>query len=352
MNGGTHALRRRKLLLALTSVFLTLVALELAIRVFDAARGRSWNARTSWYWMFERDPYLGYRGRAHIEIDFGPDGVYRHNGDGFRDQRELQDIARMSERRLVICVGESSTYGSGAPDAKDTYPARLEAHLRRLSGDDRWVVYNAGMPAYSSYEVTRLLQLRLLKYRPEGVVMMDLRNDVEFSARILDDTTGYDNLPLRSAPMQKTLFNELAMRSSLVGLVASRFANAQSETVRDSQRRLSAAITPRGRAFYVDNLSLAALLCDRAGSRLMLVDQPIYDETQPPPRRAATAELRRTMAETCARLHVPLLSADRPLHASGFQSPGEVHLGPTGYDRLAGILAPQVLETLGPVGGR
>jgi len=296
--------------------------------------------------MFERDPYQGFRGRANVEFDFGPDGVYRHNGDGFRDRRELRDVATVEDRRLIICVGESSTYGSGAPDVKDTYPARLEAHLRRLSSDDRWIVYNAGVPAYSSYETVALLQLRLLKLHPEAVVMMNLRNDVEYSARVLDERTGYSDLPLRSAPLHATHVNELAMRSSLVGFIATRFANAQSEAIRETQRRVRAPISPRGRSFYVDNLSRAALLCKRAGSRLLVVDQPIYDSGQPRERQQATVDLRATMEATCRGLGVTVLAADRPLHESGFTFPGEVHLGSDGYNKLAELLASQILSIL------
>lgn len=345
MSGSVRSLRRRRLLLATLSVLGTLLSLEIGVRVYDAVRGRSWNARTAWYWAFEQHRYTGYQGRANVEVDYGPDGVIRHNGEGFHDERELRQIVTVPGRRLVICVGESSTYGSGAPTAAQAYPPRLEAHLRRLSGDPNWYVYNAGLPSYRGHQIVQLLRLRLLKYRPEGVVMMNLRNDIEFMPRRLDDATDFGDLPLRLAPMPSTFWNDLAMRSSLVGLIASRVY--RSEGRGDGTTRPAALPTARGRSFYADNLALAALACRRSPTRLLLVDQPIFDDDYDPSRRRATAEMREALKATARENDVPLLEADRPLHASGFVSPDEVHLGAVGYDKLAEILAPQVLKALG-----
>lgn len=336
--------RRSKVLLAAASVVATLACLEIGIRVFDAARGRSWNARASWHWMFEPDPYTGYRGRASVEAEFGSKGVSRHNRDGFRDERELAEIVKVGGHRLVVCVGESSTYGIGAPTAREAYPARLEAHLRKASGRDDWYVYNAGYPAFTSYQVVQLLHLRLLKFRPTAVVMMDLRNDVELVSKRIDDDTDYDRLASPLAPFPKTWRSEIAMRSALVSFIASRFHDSRPiDTPIDGPAH---RITPRGMSFYADNIATAALLCRRGGVPLLVVDQPVFDEAHQAERRLATAQLRAIMQNTCREEAIPLLEADRPLHAAGFRSPHEVHLGPDGNDRLAAILAPQILRAI------
>jgi len=336
--------RRSRWLLAITSVVATLLGLEGSIRIYDAVRGRSWNARTYWYWAFEQDPFTGFRGRANARIELATNFAYRHNEEGFRDDRTLHQITEVRGNRLVLCVGESSTYGLGAPSSGTAYPARLEVHLRHLSGDANWFVYNAGIPAYTSHQVVQLLRLRLLKYRPEVVVMMNLRNDVEFMARRVDEATDFGDLPLALAPIPSPFLTELAMRSSLFGLLATRVLRP----VRPDGETATPAgpITSRGRAFYLDNLALAALVCRRTPTQLLLVDQPIFNEGYEPSRRKATAEMREAMKATARENDVPLLEADRPLHVSGFASPNEVHLGPVGYDKLAEILAPQVLEAL------
>ena len=134
----------------------------------------------------ERDAFLGYRGKPNSRQSMGPDEEIVHSADGFRDRRSLEEIGRMRSRHLVICIGESSTYGLGAGDTSGTYPAQLEGALRRLSNDNRWVVFNAGMPGYTSHEALVLTNLRLAKLRPTVVIAMNMRNDYVFAGHYLD----------------------------------------------------------------------------------------------------------------------------------------------------------------------
>jgi len=324
-------------------VFVTTLCIEVSIRAGDVLRGKGWNYRTSWYWLFEQDPFLGYRGRPNVEVNFDGIGSYRHNNDGFRDERELDSIAKVPGHRLVICIGESSTYGIGAPDVRQTYPARLEAHLRRISGDEHWFVYNAGYPAYNSYQIVQMMNLLLLARRPEAIVMMSLRNDVEFVARFINDEFDLVDIPLRMAPVSNSFWNELGMRSSLVGLLATRLRTAQSDSV---SNRTPKEVTSRGKAFYADNLAQAALLATNSHVRLLVVDQPIYNDDYPEVKREQTRFMRAVMTNSCREHAVTLLAADQPLRATGFVSPNDVHLGPIGYDKLAGILAAQIVHEL------
>src|SRR5436190_14781893 len=118
---------------------LTLVAAEAAVRMRDAARGYAPNARAAWYWLFEQDPFLGYRGRPNASTWFEPPGQpllgdrIQHNADGFRDARTFADLRRLEGRKLVVCVGDADTYGLTAGGADRTYPAALERALRRIS---------------------------------------------------------------------------------------------------------------------------------------------------------------------------------------------------------------------------
>ncbi len=344
---STSRLRTKaKLALACAALIGTLLALEVGLRVVDTVRGDTWDARTAWYWGWERDPFLGYRGRGNVDIRGGKAGRIRHNEDGFHDERTLGRIRGVAGRRLIVCVGESSTYGIGTPDARDAYPARLEVHLRALDDDERTFVFNAGVPGYTSHETVGLLHLRLLKHRPDAVVMMNLNNDVAYMAKWIDDVTDYGSLPLRLAPIPVTSVGDFFMRSSLVGFVANRFVAARPSVWHDSPSERAKPVTDRGLAFYLDNLATAALLCRRAKVPLVLVDQPIFDDTFPAAQRRETRRMRDAM-KAAARDHgLALLDADRPLHDSGFTSPHDVHLGKVGYDKLAAILAPQLRRTM------
>jgi len=330
------------------SVLLTLACFEIGLRVLDVIRGDTADARAAWYWGWEQDPYLGYRGRANVEIRTGTTGLIRHNGEGFRDERTLGQIRAVAGRRLIVCVGESSTYGLGTIDAKDAYPARLEARLRALTGTPDIFVFNAGVPGYTSYETLSLLHLRILKHRPDAVLMMNLHNDVEYMARKIDGETDYGSLRRRMAPVASTPVGEFLMRSSLVAFVANRFVAGQPNEWEASAAERARPVTERGVAFYLDNLASAALLSRRADVALLLVDQPIFDDAYPDVRRRQTRRLRDAMHAAAREHGLPLLDADRPMHDEGFVSPHDVHLTKEGYDRLAAILVPQVARILPP----
>ena len=162
------------------AVVVALLAAEALVRTRDAARGYAPNARAAWYWLFEQDPFLGYRGRANASTWFAPPGQpllgdrIQHNADGFRDARTLADLRRMTDRKLVVCVGDADTYGLTAGGTDRTYPAALERELRRRSGDASWIVFNAGMPGYTSYAV----------YNPDLNVVLVLHVNSDFQVQV------------------------------------------------------------------------------------------------------------------------------------------------------------------------
>ena len=102
------------------AVVLPLLVAELGLRAFDLAQGRSVRARANWYWAFEPDRFLSYRHRPNVDITL-TSGVHMDpNSAGFRDA-EIP-IEPAEPRRLVICIGESSTWGFRARDRRSTWP--------------------------------------------------------------------------------------------------------------------------------------------------------------------------------------------------------------------------------------
>jgi lysophospholipase L1-like esterase len=348
----------RPWVLGLVVLFLLLAA-EVAVRVVDARRGYSPHARNAWYWLFEQDPFLGYRGRPLAEAWIDPPGLplnadhVRHNAEGFRDRRSLAEIAALPHRKLVMCVGDANTYGLTAGSEERTYPAVLEKELRARSGDPGWVVFNAGLPGYTTHEILELVKLRLLKLHPDVVLSMSLRNDHEQVTIFLDEKLDYDQYPLRMAPLSATPLTDFFMRSALVGRLAQRW---RARYVDDLGGRWPMTAygeaTPRGRQLYFDNVALLAALCRRAGVRLMLADQPIHYSTcsYGPSLIDSVEAMRRELRATAELAGVPLLAAHEGFNWDGVEVRGDLLLasnesvlGPLGYERLARMLAPQVL---------
>ncbi|MHC5210479.1 MAG: SGNH/GDSL hydrolase family protein [Planctomycetota bacterium] len=77
----------------------------------------------------------------------------------------------------ILCLGGSTTYGSGL-DADEAYPARLAAALARDAPEGtRYEVLNCGVPGYTSIESLVALELRLLDFDPDGIVVYHGIND-------------------------------------------------------------------------------------------------------------------------------------------------------------------------------
>jgi len=352
-------IRPRPWMIAVAAL-VALAAAEMAVRMRDAARGYAPNARAAWYWLFEQDPFLGYRGRPNASTWLDPPGQpllgdrIQHNADGFRDARTFADLRGLAGRKLVVCVGDADTYGLTAGGADRTYPAALERALRRISGDPAWVVFNAGLPGYTSHEILELVKLRLLKLRPDAVVSMSLRNDYEQVALYLDDEADYDSYPLRMAALSRSGLTDLFMRSALVGRVAERWRRRVPDDLGGRYPRTAyGEATARGMKLFLDNVALTAAVCRRSGAQLLYVDQPMhysacsYGPTQIKSVERMRQELRRSSGEA----GFTVLDAHAGFDWEGIESHGDLLLGSNeslmgaaGYERLAEVLAPQVLQ--------
>ena len=337
---------------------------EAGVRMRDAARGYAPNARAAWYWLFEQDPFLGYRGRPHASTWLDPPGQpllgdrIQHNADGFRDARTFADLRGLKDRKLVVCVGDADTYGLTAGGTDRTYPAALERVLRRTSGDPSWVVFNAGMPGYTSHEVLELVKLRLLKLRPDAIVSMSLRNDYEQVTLYLDDEADYDSYPLRMAALARQGVTDLLMRSALVGRLAQRWRRRVPDDLGGRHPRTAyGEATPRGLKLFLDNVALTAALCRRSGVQLLYVDQPVhysacsYGDMQIRSVERIRQELRAMAPEN----GFTVLDAHAGFDWDGVEAHGDLLLGSNeslmgaaGYERLAEVLAPQILRSWAP----
>lgn len=370
---GTSGIARARVLLRppviAAALLLAFAAGEIAVRAVDARRGYSPHARTAWYWLFERDPFLGYRGRPGAEVWLDPPGLplnadrIRHNEDGFRDARSFATLPPPERRRLVFCVGDANTYGLTAGDERRTYPAALEKALRARSGDDRFVVYNAGLPGYTSHEILELVKLRLLRLQPEAIVFMGLRNDHEQVTIYLDDSLDYVFYPLRMAPLAANRVTDALMSSALVGRGAQRWRERYADDIGGRwPMRAYGEATPRGAKLFFDNVALLAELCRRSGVKLMVADQPIhYSACSYGPTLIASVErMRAELRKTAAGAGASVLEAHDVFDWTGIEvrgdmlfSSNESVMGAEGYARLAEVLAPQVLAAAGgrPAGG-
>jgi lysophospholipase L1-like esterase len=76
----------------------------------------------------------------------------------------------------VAAVGDSATFGWGVGD-DETYPALLATKLARSFPGRRVEVWNAGIPGFSTFQGSRLLEREVLARRPSYVVLSFGFND-------------------------------------------------------------------------------------------------------------------------------------------------------------------------------
>lgn len=334
--------RTRQFVFAVLGMLLPLAAMEAGIRLYDLARGASVQARTSWYWGYTQDRFLGYRARSNVDIVYaGGNNHLDTNSEGFRD-REF-DLVALAGKRVIICVGESSTWGTGSTSRDTTWPAVLGQLLAEK--DPRFVVLNAGMPGYSTVENVQLLNLRLLKYHPEAILYMGFRNDVVGYALSLSPQTDLNFYPRSLASVPSDWFTRLWMHSSLVGLLVTRLGevvplDGQGVAIPPPGKR----ITARGAETLRDQIALMHTLTSRHGVQLLWVDQPVNYAAMVD---SSAMEAARTIVHgQLEEYGIPLLNAHSLYRFGEFPMLDDVHFSDAGNRHLAGLLAPQILERL------
>ncbi len=90
--------------------------------------------------------------------------------------RPTDSLARGGEK-VVLCVGDSFTYGYGASSPAGSYPIQLEGLLNE-SGTGPWKVVNGGWPGQNSWDVLRKIGDSLERFHPRFVYVLVGSNDL------------------------------------------------------------------------------------------------------------------------------------------------------------------------------
>ena len=111
------------------------------------------------------------------------------------------ETRRASEgKRVVLCVGDSFTFGYGASSTAGSYPAQV-ARLLERSGTGPWDVANLGWPGQDSRDVLARLAGQLAALRPEWVLILVGGNDAWSRPELLDvaetSDEGVETFPIR-----------------------------------------------------------------------------------------------------------------------------------------------------------
>lgn len=96
------------------------------------------------------------------------------NSDGFRGS-SLSEFKSNNSLR-ILCLGDSTTFGVGIIESKDTYCSQLKKLIEEDKGLNVEVI-NAGVPGYTSFQGLNSLKIKFSNYTPDIVITYFGNND-------------------------------------------------------------------------------------------------------------------------------------------------------------------------------
>lgn len=166
------------LALSAASVLLTLLALEIGLRLYGYNPLRNWQSGGEHILRASAHPDLKY------ELTPGASGSFSEtyisiNSQGFRGP---EPSSGPSGRRVIV-LGDSIAFGNSML-WEDTFSSQLQ---QRLHSDKQDVeVLNFGVGGYDILQEVSLLEIRGLKYHPDLVVVAYCLNDISIASTSLD----------------------------------------------------------------------------------------------------------------------------------------------------------------------
>jgi len=285
-SNASHAAGRRlaaNLVLAATSVILTLLLLELGARRLHLRTG-----------FFLQNALAGCVQRsALLEKELVPRCTGRMQQVSLQTNRlgmrgpELRDDGSVR----ILGLGDSCTFGWNV-DVDQAYPAVLERLVNRRPGSARYQVLNAGVPGYTSYQGLLYLRERGLALDPTIVVIGFGFNEL---FRTGDDATRIARARLL-LPLLR--LDDLLLEDSTLY----RWLRWQLRTT--EIRDLGYRVTPDQ---YGENLRTMVRLTRAHGARPLLLDFYLRPLTEAPERRFPE-----TLAAVATDLDVPRVVYDGP----------------------------------------
>lgn len=354
-----------KLLLVLVVGLLTA---EVGVRIADARAGR-----TAEFWLpppdtnkalVELHPFLGYAHR--------PGAVKQGNVDAGGQIAHINSL-RMRGREMarekpagtyrILCLGGSTTFGSGASGDETTYPARLEHYLNQAApAGVTYEVGNCGVNGYTTVENLIYLQLLLVELDPDAIVIYQAANDAR-PIQAQDFQPDYTNIRRAWTDTVISPFEEFMIRNVRLfcWLTKGTSPDASPRTLGnpilvpgygDLHRRSNQIVPPEGIDVFMRNLNHIALVAREHGIEPVLSTFAMCREKQQPNAEnflETVATINARVEAYAVERNVPLLRIAEALdgHCEAFSD--WMHLNDEGSD-LHGKAAADEARRLGLFG--
>lgn len=350
MHRGNTIPRRKKALFAFAATVLSLVALEGAARLVEAA------------WPMRRVPLPtpgdNYRFMHEMQSRRLEDGSaipmianlqrrwamapgellmdkhkVRINAAGLRGP-EL--TSKKTGEVRILTLGDSSIFGASAGE-RDVFSAVAASRLSRL-WRRRVAAVNGGIPGYDSGQSLALLREVGRKVQPDLVVIGNIWSDIYSSEKGVDLQAGRGSLPwpLTHLALCRRIQNVLEPAPPAPRKV--RFLGSRDDVGAVDGSGVPPRVLPNA---YRENLDAMARQARSLGARpvFLLLPAPMDFDAVPPPR--TITRYRGIMSRVAALHDAPLLDGRKVFGAvgSGFWFVDQVHPSPEGHHLLGRALA-------------
>ncbi len=272
-------MRRKKILLALTTVlglFIALGILEVACRVWHKRKGiETWMYLQALERLNDPDPEVYWVNRPGLTLHATP---LNGQQEIITDERGFRVVSRdaVANRPVradfrALCLGGSTTFGYTIAHGRETYPAQLERLLAEAWPTVSISVWNAGVNRLTSRDSLLRLNRLIPDLEPTDVVIYHNVNDVAalFTPGFRDD---YSHRP--APAFRVPVFGErLWCRSHLVQTLRGRVKRPRSRAQQTFQplksvARLEIPALEHGAAVFRNNILACRDLCLRHHIRL------------------------------------------------------------------------------------
>lgn len=189
---------------------------RIAFSTLDPAAHKLENALT------QPHPYLGYALTPGFRSKPGAPQQISHNSLGFRGRETTWEKPPGTYR--VVTIGGSSVYGQSESKDEAVWSARLEEHLQAARPDRKIEVINGGCSGWSSFEMLINLELRLVDFDPDLVIVYEAINDMRCALYTLGGPVQHDNTHWRQTfPVDRPSALEKTLEKSRAYLIWRRY---------------------------------------------------------------------------------------------------------------------------------